>query len=347
MISSMLPSRRSRTRLTPLLVAGSMMAVCLCASSLPSEASTASSGDRCVFTTAVPAELPERCDDPGDIIGLDGGDGTIDVGVVVPDPGHTTTATLEYIDGGSTELSVSSDGDGAEAQAETTGSAGSGGSNNSPNECADDAYAYDHANSGKLKRIYGSLNWYYNPQSTPSYMTTAQAEASLQDAARRIADTVNNCEPGDFNPIPANYLGRINKGVGVPQQKGTCGTPDGYSVVLFGPITTPNILALTCTFSEITSSTISENITEADMRFNSNIQANGVAQRWWFSGNTCSGDFSLTAVATHEFGHAYGMAHVGELDHANLTMSRLIAPCSTAAATLGLGDYLGLYRLYN
>ena len=52
-------------------------------------------------------------------------------------------------------------------------------------------------------------------------------------------------------------------------------------------------------------------------------------------------------VQTHEYGHAFGMGHVSEADHGNLTMSTNInGAWSNFEASLGRGDVLGLRSLY-
>lgn len=52
-------------------------------------------------------------------------------------------------------------------------------------------------------------------------------------------------------------------------------------------------------------------------------------------------------VATHEYGHAFGVGHVDEASHRNLTMSAgLNESCSNFEASLGKGDVRALNALY-
>jgi hypothetical protein len=59
----------------------------------------------------------------------------------------------------------------------------------------------------------------------------------------------------------------------------------------------------------------------------------------------CTNKWDLEGTVTHEFGHAYGMGHAGS-GHSNLTMSHAERPCSTYGRTLGLGDWLGMKKMY-
>ncbi|WP_151081579.1 hypothetical protein [Nocardioides cynanchi] len=59
----------------------------------------------------------------------------------------------------------------------------------------------------------------------------------------------------------------------------------------------------------------------------------------------CTNQWDFEGIVTHEFGHAYGMGHTGS-GHSHLTMQHAATPCSTYARTLGIGDWLGMKKMY-
>jgi hypothetical protein len=142
----------------------------------------------------------------------------------------------------------------------------------------------------------------------------------------------NDCGRTDRVSATWSYLGTTTRAIGVTKA-GTCGTADGKNTVGFGALPA-GYLALTCVRSVGTS------IVEIDIRL-----ATGVS--WALDLGSCLNDFMLEAVATHEIGHAYGLDHVGEINHGRLTMSTFIdGTCENQESTLGLGDMKGLEALY-
>ncbi len=81
-------------------------------------------------------------------------------------------------------------------------------------------------------------------------------------------------------------------------------------------------------------------IYDADVRLNKSAK--------WFSiiPSGCSGAYEVEGVLVHEFGHVFGLAHVDEATHGNLTMSTTATACSYADHTWGRGDYNSLSAHY-
>ena len=59
----------------------------------------------------------------------------------------------------------------------------------------------------------------------------------------------------------------------------------------------------------------------------------------------CTDQWDFEGTVTHEFGHVYGLGHT-RAGHGNLTMDHTERACSTYARTLGLGDWLGMRKMY-
>jgi hypothetical protein len=60
---------------------------------------------------------------------------------------------------------------------------------------------------------------------------------------------------------------------------------------------------------------------------------------------TCSDKWDFEGILTHEWGHAYGLGHTGS-GHPDLTMQHTARACSPYARTLGIGDWLGMRKMY-
>jgi hypothetical protein len=194
--------------------------------------------------------------------------------------------------------------------------------------CADSAYTlYSNAWNSKLE-------WYFNSHSTPSGVNRDDAKGALRGAVKIITHATNDCGLSDGMTGTAAYQSTTSTSVNISKD-GNCKDGDGKSVVGFGTLPS-DYLALTCWWTDSKGHTI-----EADIRFNK------ADYKWAVDvPKNCTDSFIIKDVATHEFGHAFGLAHVSESQDGNLTMSPTMMACQTAEETLGRGDVLGLEAKY-
>jgi hypothetical protein len=251
--------------------------------------------------------------------------------VRAPARGEGAGIALHGVDGTTTWLDVTRDesgivhvvdhGEQALSAASTAGS---------PPACKDSAY---HLEGPKWKSTYA---WWFRASSAPSGTDPARAEATLRAAATAITSGRNDCGMPDRISATHAYKGRTTRATNVvsTSTKVTCGTRDGVNVVGYG-VLPANYLGVTCYWYD------GNGALEADIKFNDHYHR-------WFTGASvpsgCTRSFSLRSAAVHEMGHVFGLAHVAEATHANLTMSPV--PCTMGPATLGRGDVLGLRAKY-
>jgi len=143
---------------------------------------------------------------------------------------------------------------------------------------------------------------------------------------------------GDRVPAGLVYEGKTGHGANVDGL--SCRDNDGNSVVTFGDLPS-GILAVTCNWGIVRPG--------YDDTVASDIKINKTNARWTTSprSGSCRGMYDLEGVMTHERGHTFGLGHVSETGHGNLTMSTsLNGPCQMAERSLGRGDVLGLGEKY-
>lgn len=191
----------------------------------------------------------------------------------------------------------------------------------SPPACEDTKYNLIGAKQAS------TYQWSFKASSTPSGLSKSGALTVILRSFNNITTERNNCGRSDSVSATSKYLGTTTRGP-------DCLSPDGHNVVGFGRLDA-GVLAVTCFWMN------NGKIVEADVKINNR-------EAWALSLARCSGDSPmLEATLTHEAGHVFGMAHVGEARHGRLTMSTYIdGPCENHEATLGLGDMLGLEHLY-
>jgi hypothetical protein len=190
----------------------------------------------------------------------------------------------------------------------------------SPQPCNDKAFTLE---GGRWRSAY---QWSFRVGSTPAGLDRAAAAGAIRRGVDNIVNANNDCGRADRVSARARYLGTTTR-------KPSCNISDGYNVVGFRKLPA-GTAARACWWY------IGNRIVEGDIQFNSN-------ERWATSLAGCRNQLMLEAVMTHEAGHIFGLGHVGERRHGRLTMSTFIdGACQNSESTLGLGDMLGLERLY-
>ncbi len=179
-----------------------------------------------------------------------------------------------------------------------------------------------------------------NTSSIPAYLDRSAALADIVAAhAAWEAPFVTDCErPWRTSPYRAIYGGTTTLGASLADNV----TTDGYNVVEFRGLTgTMCDGAFACVVVEYKGG----RLTEADMLFEADLTRHGFQDYWttddttWW--NAVEGRYSLSDMATHEWGHFAGLDHVKSSPA--LTMFPFI---HDGMQTLGLGDMKGLLARY-
>lgn len=256
-----------------------------------------------------------------------------DLEIVVPAVGEGVATIAETDDGSWRSFGIERGLDGVVHVVDVSGdAAGSGGRSGSPAACKDRAFA---TSGFRWKNAY---EWRFRSGSTPETNSKSAVEQRLKEAAANVSSSRNDCGLADQVTATQKYLGTTTRNTNIVGKATSysCAKRDGQNVVGFG-VLPKGILGVACVWWS------GDGAVEADVKLNDRGYR-------WFAGNTppkgCSNRFSVEGVATHEMGHVFGLAHVSESAHGNLTMSTKARPCTASDTTLGLGDVLGLRKKY-
>lgn len=262
------------------------------------------------------------------------------IGSVLPDRGqsvHVEALTmtgaqeleiLHYEDGAITLKHVGNDSE-VDQSAETSRELSATG----PNECRDSGFTnLDHS-------IESGLRYYINFRAKPRELTLRSTSLAIRRGGSNITSSRNACRLGDRVPAGFAYAGRTRLAANV-SPGGKCSGVDQTSVVSFGTLPR-GVLAVACTSSAVGPGF--NKVVASDIKI-----ARGTVQWTTNPGaRSCKNKFDLESVITHERGHTFGLGHVSERTHGNLTMStRVNGPCDSSQRTVGRGDVLGLAGKY-
>lgn len=179
------------------------------------------------------------------------------------------------------------------------------------------------------------LRWTFDARSTPRHLDRARALREIRAGAANITGGRNDCGLARVSTVGSTYAGASTAGPAIAGSGNSisCGDYDTDNAVDFGRLPR-GIYGWTCYWWNGSGEMVA-----ADMRVSSSPAVVTSVPKG------CRSRFDLQAIATHEWGHAFGLGHVGAVSR-NLTMPPLLLSCSGDQRTLGLGDYRGIEALY-
>ncbi|GGK95095.1 hypothetical protein JOE58_002488 [Curtobacterium luteum] len=182
------------------------------------------------------------------------------------------------------------------------------------------------ANTQNDYRWSSTVQWYYNPSGT----RTTYGDDALRSAADAWTGTITSCGTTVTSSARESFVREATQAPDLTKDGG-CATNNGYSVMGWGALPA-GTLGVTCVWYDQNGVA-----READQRY---------ATRYsWSSTATCSGSrYDMQAVATHEWGHLYGLGHVAS--GTGQVMEPSGGTCATGSRTLGLGDMTGIAAKY-
>jgi Matrixin len=271
---------------------------------------------------AIAATAQPRSIRPGDRFTAEG------ITLIVQQPGRGVWSAALEANGGWRAVGVSTALDGSVSVVEESApSAPTGPTSDRTAPCSDNAYTL-YSNTWD-----STYAWYFNASTAPSEISQHTATTGVRNGVENIVQVNNDCGLADNVSAKQHYKGTTSKMPNIFSGS-SCDNSDGTNVVAFGNLASTDI-AFTCWW------TIGNTTVEADLKLNK------VEYSWVVNiGSNCSAKYSVEAISTHEFGHAFGLGHVSEILHGTLTMSPVILPCQSSEKTLGLGDVRGLEAQY-
>jgi hypothetical protein len=180
-----------------------------------------------------------------------------------------------------------------------------------------------------------SLRYHSNLSKAPARYHKKTLVKQIKAANNHMRKGTNTCGKPRLKTPVGHYLGATHARPDIRTSSSTvsCGRYNTTNVVAFGNLP-GNLLGWTCYWW-----LGSGHLSAADIMMDTGQALTTHLPRH------CVNRWDFEGALTHEFGHAYGLAHTGS-GHANLTMQHELSPCSTYARTLGLGDWLGMRKMY-
>jgi hypothetical protein len=287
--------------------------------------------ERCLSAAPLPAAALAAATDPAGCSLVGRTVRAHGVSVVVPPVGRTIAAEGVSRDGDVVGLTVTNTGHGVTASSGRVHAAGAGAAvrTSSPPACQDRTF---HLEGHHWKT---SFRYHLALAKMPGRYHAKTVVRQVKAANHHLRTGDNTCGRARIDTPGATYLGRTSSHPNIRVSGSTvgCGSYNTTNVVGFADLP-GNLLGWTC-FWWVDGGRIDA----ADV-----VMDTGPALTTHLP-DACTDRWDFEGAVTHEMGHVYGLGHTGS-GHANLTMQHVLRPCSTYARTLGLGDWLGLKKMY-
>jgi hypothetical protein len=288
-----------------------------------------------VPVTAIPANVDlATCPLQGRKLFLPLRNGKPVVGLYVPGPGDTETATM-LTTKGSYMLSVTNSHGRLVIKTSRPGApapAIKAAARRTDAACGESNYKFLGAKWTK------TLVWYYNASTASRAGLTASLTTNdIRAGNYNMTMGINNCgfSQKGFRAY-GQYAGTTSKYANI-DSNGDCipgHFPDGQNTVSWGDLNN-NGIAFDCSIAS------NGSMTESDIYLGSNQKiVDDLPPDCLTYSNR-----DLQTVATHEWGHAFGLADLGDSNSKDLVMYNMQKPCSLRRH-LGKGDYDGMGGLY-
>lgn len=182
--------------------------------------------------------------------------------------------------------------------------------------------------------------WLMRRASIPNYLDASAVIARTHVGGQNIDTGNNDCGFTSDQEIGADvrYDGVTDKTPDFGPDGGCMNqtNTDGTNVVGFGFLTSGS--AKTCVWGDVVENGL-HIARQADIRFDQ-------FRDLFYTKRpaNCYLQYGVNPVATHEFGHVFGLDHV---DPDYMTMAYNVTPCSARQSTLGRGEWERLYHVYN
>lgn len=269
---------------------------------------------------------------------VDSINGRVAASVHVPPPGQQEGNAAVTPTGGSI-LVATTDPTGQLTVTQSDATASTSASSALDSACSEGAYNLESNSAGSHPFWAVTNDWRYNSSTEGPGITYALD--NIRAGVNNMTNGINNCGYTENAwSASAAYQGDVTGVYANIDSAGNCTSsfPDGHNTVSWENFTDSTKLGETCWHAYYQAPGARYEMNETDIAF---AKYAGIVSS--FPSNCNNSYWDLQTVATHEWGHAFGLAH--ESSDGDEVMYPYITPCQNRRH-LGKGDYNAMASLY-